>query len=198
MRGCKALAFWMALFLVAGCSTLPHKVDLLYKPTASIKGGKGTIYIAAGRHECNSGGVPVRWVVGSIQDGNGNAVDEIVSSIAPYDLVSDAFKRELESAGYTVVLSDDISKENGAGIRLGNAKVSVTEVPSYFSVDSKAEVSASLELWLSGAKVKQEEFNSGYSESYPRTEDRLQHVLQKSLEGLTTKAIPDIVRSLKR
>lgn len=189
----------IGLFLMAGCSTIPHKVDLLYKPLASTRGGSGKIYLVTDNSACNQEKLPIRWVIGNIQNEEGTSIEEIITPISPSDQVSDAFKQELESAGYTVYLDNNANPSTDSLIRLSNTKISLSEVPSFLKITSTVKISTTVEQWKSGKMLKKEEYETGYTDTYSRTqEQQMQSVLQKALEGITSKAVPDIIQTFSK
>ena len=197
---CKTFSV-LLLFLVgtlAGCASVPHRVDVMYLPSATAKGGGGKLYLSEPRVFCSSTPPSVRWVLGQIREKDGTFVDEIISPMSPRDQVNDALRLELEKSGYEVSLGDaGPDAVSGPYLRLSDVKVDLSAVPAWFKVTSTARVSLQLELWGSGRLLKKERYESGYQESYARTQsEEIQIVLQKALEGVTDKAVPDIVRAV--
>ncbi|MCM0082608.1 hypothetical protein L4X63_13490 [Geomonas sp. Red32] len=188
----------VAVMALAGCTSLPHRIDLMYIPSGPVKGGSGQIYLAAPKGATALPGEQLRWVVGEIKDSDGRVTDDITSPLAPRDQITDALTQELEKAGYQV-LKGEAPPEivSGPYLRLSDVKIDLTESPSWFKVTSSALVSAKLEIWRSGTLVKTERYDASFEESYARTQpEELQVLLQKALEGVTEKAIPDVIRNL--
>ena len=185
---------------MTGCSSLPHRVDLMYQPLATAKGGGGNLYLASAKAPEIGFQDKVLWVVGQIRDKDGTVIDDIVSPVSSRTQVTDALNQELAKAGYQVLLGE--ANPEGVAfpyLRVSEVKITLSEVPSWLKVTSSAKVSLKLEFWLSGKLLKNESYESEFKESYPRTQTReIQVVLQKALEEITDKAVADIVQTVGR
>ncbi|GFO55760.1 hypothetical protein GMSM_27670 [Geomonas sp. Red276] len=189
------IAVVMAL---AGCTSLPHRIDLMYIPSGPAQGGSGQLYLATPKGTTPVAGEQLRWVMGEVKDSDGRVIDDITSPLSPRDQVTDALTQELQKAGYQVLKGEAQPEAvSGPYVRLSDVKIDLSESPSWFKITSSAKVSARLEIWRSGTLVKTERYEASFEESYPRTRpEELQALLQKALGGVTDKAIPDVIRNL--
>jgi hypothetical protein len=189
----------MAAMAIAGCATVPHKVVLFYKPQGVAKGGGGKIRLVISEHSYRKDKVPVRWVIGEIMDSEGRQVEEIISPFSPHDQLNDAFKQELESAGYTVVMDSGATSSAEPLLRLSNIRLHLVQRPSLFKITTNVNVSATLEQWKAGSLVKKTEYEASYEDTYSRSQEmQVQTVMQKALEKITSRAVPDIIQTLAK
>ena len=104
--------------MVAGCASLDQNVTLLYQPVVKAAHGKGDVYLATAKGEAWEGKPgAIQWVVGKVKDSRSGGEGEILTSVAPGDLVLDALKEELTAAGYRTILG----KHTSAGGDKGNS-----------------------------------------------------------------------------
>ena len=73
---------------------------------ATYRGGNGPLELAATYSTRDSGSTPsTSWVIGKINNADGVTTGEIITSMHPWDIISDAFKQELTAAGYQINFS---------------------------------------------------------------------------------------------
>lgn len=185
--------------LSAGCAQVVHKVDVLYSPQSSYRGGTGLLQLAVsnGSADC-SPDASIRWVLGKIMDSEGNATGEIVSSIRPQDIVVDAFKQELGAAGYQISSPKQVDKYTEKGVVLTGISVKLEEVPSLAKLKSSCTLLVKMDLWKNGVVVKRSEYSSILSDVAVVDRELLPRSLfQKAIQDIMFQALPDIIRNLQ-
>jgi len=190
----------LALFMTMAerCAATEKYVNVLYQPSVYAGGGAGNLYLtAAGARSEPGKTVSTKWIIGKVKNNDGNETGDIVTTVAPGDLVLDAFNRELTNAGYKIIrvtaLPDDVTK----GISVDRAEIKMESVSSIIKDEGTGRLTVSLELWENGKKFKKLYYESGYSDSAFKGRDLLLHdILQKALQGIMEKAIPEIIKEL--
>jgi hypothetical protein len=91
--------------MITGCSTLDQNVTLLYQPVVKDAHVTGELYLATAKGESWEGKPgSIEWVIGKVKDSRSEEEGEVLTSVAPSDLVLDALKQELTAAGYNIML----------------------------------------------------------------------------------------------
>lgn len=188
----------LSVLLSAGCAQVAHKVDVLYAPIATYRGGTGALELVNSDDRRDSSSEPaLRWVLGQIKDSEGVASGDIISSIRPQDVIADAFKQELVAAGYHVSSAKKVDKYTGKGVVITNTSVQLDEVPSITRLESSCTILLNLELWKSGAVVKRFEYRSRFSDIAVVDRELLPRSLfQKAIQEIMHQALPDILQNL--
>ena len=197
----KYVTLVMSVFVVlaSGCAQVAHKVDVLYSPQATYRGGTGTLELAtADSAKGNKNTEPsMRWVVGHIKNDEGGVTGEIISPVRPQDVVSDAFKQELTAAGYKINFSKALDKQTGKGIVFTEISVTLEEVPSLVKLESSCNILLKIDLWANGTVINHTEYRSKVSDIAVKDRDQLSSDLyQKALQEVIQQAVPDIIRQL--
>jgi hypothetical protein len=182
----------------AGCAQVAHKVDVLYSPQATYRGGTGSLELATADSTRDSrSGPSIRWVLGQIKDTEGGATGEIISSIRPQDLIADAFEQELTAAGYKVSFSKALDKQTRKGVVFTNISVQLEEIPSLAKLESSCSILLKMDLWMNGAVFKRSEYRSKLSDIAVVDRDQLPgSIYQKAIQEIVHQAVPDIIRNL--
>jgi hypothetical protein len=196
----KIAFFLMGLLVIftVGCAHVAHKVDLMYSPLATYRGGTGSLELVNSDTTQVDGSNPsIRWLLGQIKNTEGVATGEIVSPVRPQDILTDALKQELSAAGYQVSISKAINKNTGKGVVLTDISVQLDEIPSLTKLESTCTIILKMDLWKNGAVVKHSEYRSELSDI--AVVDRAQlpgNLYQKAIQETTQQAVPDIIRLL--
>jgi hypothetical protein len=182
----------------AGCAQVAHKVDVLYSPLATYRGGTGSLELATvDSARDGRSGPSIRWVLGQIKDTEGAATGEIISSIRPQDVITDAFEQELTAAGYQISFSKALDKQTKKGVVFTSISVQLEEIPSLAKLESSCTILLKMDLWKSGAVVKRSEYRSKLSDIAVVDRDQLPGSLyQKAIQEIMYQAVPDIIRNL--
>ena len=192
------LLMGLVVVLTAGCAQVAHKVDVLYSPLATYRGGTGSLELVVDdKMRESDSGPSIRWVLGQIKNTEGVATGEIISTIRPQDVFADAFKRELTAAGYRIGFSKALDKFTGKGVVLTDISVQLEEMPSLARLESSCTILLKMDLWKSGTVVKRTEYRSKVSDISVVNRDQLPPSLyQKAIENIMQQAVPDIIRQL--
>ena len=184
--------------MVAGCASLDQKVTLLYQPVVKGSHGTGEVYLATAKGESWEGKPgTIQWVVGKVKDSRSGREGEILTSIAPGDLVMDALKEELTAAGYSIILVNSLPPEVNRGIVITRTDLNLDEDSSIIKADGSSRLTTSLELWKNGRKFKKIDYESRYSDLALRDRDLLlPNILQNTMQDLMKQAVPDLVKEL--
>ena len=186
------------VFLTAGCAQVSHKVDVLYSPLATYRGGNGALELVTVDSEPKSGSEPsIRWVVGKINNSEGGTTGEIISSMHPRDIIANAFKQELTAAGYQINFSKVLDTQTQKGIVFTDISVQLEEIPSFAKLESSCTILLKMDLWKNGSVVKRTEYRSKVSDVAVMDRDQLSPKLyQKAIHDTMQQAVPDIIRQL--
>ena len=184
------------LVLVAGCATTSRKVTMLYQPVVHDGKGAGTMYLA---------GVPgstdradIQWIVGTMKNSDGATVGDIVSPIAPADLVTDALNQELAAAGYSVSSVEALPSTAAKGIVVTGVDIHMNDVASLIKEEGTSRLKITVELWKNGAKFKKLSYESSFSDFAIKDRDQLlPTTLQKALQGAMDRAVPEIIAAFE-
>ncbi len=191
-----ACLIFSAMF--AGCATLDQKVTLLYQPVVKTAHGTGEVYLATAKGEAWHGKPgAIQWVVGKVKDSRSGREGEILTSVAPGDLVLDALKQELTAAGYRTIWVSTLSPEVTKGIVITRTDLNLDEDSSIIKADGSSRLTTSLELWKNGKMFKKIDYESRYSDLAVRDRDLLlPNILQNTLQDLMKQAVPDLIKEL--
>ena len=196
ITGMSVLALFMVL--AAGCAATDKYVNVLYQPSVYAGGGAGTLYLTAPGARSEQGKTAsAKWIIGKVINNDGNQTGEIVTTIAPVDLVLDAFNRELTNAGYKIFRVTALPGDVMKGISVDRAEIKMEDVSSIYKDEGTGRLIVSLDLWKNGKNFKKLYYESAYSDSAFKGRDLLlQDILQKALQGVMEKAVPEIVKEL--
>ncbi|HEY3309938.1 MAG TPA: hypothetical protein VGJ93_15910 [Desulfuromonadaceae bacterium] len=189
----------LAVIISSGCTQVAHRVDLLYSPLSTYRGGTGKLEIVDINAQRTSSTDPsIRWVLGQIKDSEGVAVAEVISGIPPYEVITDAFKQELSAAGYRVTFSKALDKSAAKGIIFTDISVQLDEMPLVGRLETSCAIVLKLEIWKSGGVVNRLEYRSKFSDTAIKERDLLpQTVFQQAIREVILKAVPDIITQLE-
>lgn len=181
--------------LVMGCATASQKVTVLYQPVVHDGSGSGELYLAGATG--TAGHAEVQWVVGTVKNNDGEPLGDIVSPVAPTDLVMDAFRQELTAAGYTTKLVGSLPQGGAKGIVVTGTDIRLEEVSSLVKAEGTSRVKVSVEVWKQGSVVKKLDYEVRISDfAVKDREELLPAILQKALQGVMTQAVPEVIKAL--
>ncbi|SNB47869.1 hypothetical protein [Geobacter sp. DSM 9736] len=182
--------------LLAGCATTDRRVNILYEPSVGAKGGTGDLYLVGDRE---AQGKKVQWVIGEVINNRKEQVGNIVTDLAPAELVLDAFAAELRSAGYRVVMSRSIPADVDKGLVLGDVSITLREVDGLFQSEARNKMKVAIEVWRKGVKLTKLDYETEYVDSTVRDRRRLaEETLRTSLRNFLRQAVPEIIRKLEQ
>ena len=188
----------LLVFFTAGCAQVVRKVDVLYSPLGTYRGGSGPLELVTHDSPRDSGSEPsIRWVLGKISNTEDVATGEIVSSMHPRDIISDAFKQELTAAGYQINFSKALDSQTKKGIVFTNITVQIDEVSSLAKLESTCTVLLKMDVWKNGSVIKRTEYRSKVSDVAVMDRDQLApNIYQKAIHDTMHQAVPDIIHQL--
>jgi len=193
-----ALAFSTTLF--AGCAARTMPVSFVYAPLGETKGGSGELFLASAR--CDAAAMApageLRFVIGTTRNYEGTVTGEMVSQLAPEDLVLDALKRELTLAGYHLECGTAMPAGIAKGVELTAVKVNLEEKAGLSKSEVSGRVETSLEIWQDGKKVRKLSYQSQNSDVAVLERERLpRQLIEQGLHEVMKQAVPEIVGILK-
>ncbi len=183
--------------ILSGCAT-DRKITPLYQPSVFATGGSGALYLSASGARPGSGkDGSVQWIIGKVKNSDGDTVGDVVTPIAPADLVLDAFTQELTKAGYKVMRVSTLPGNVAKGVDISGLNLNLVEVSSIMRSEGTSSVTISLELWKNGKKFKRLDYQTGYSDyAIKDRELLLPETLQKALRNLMEQAVPEIIKNM--
>ena len=189
----------LAVLTSSGCAQVAQRVDVLYSPLATFRGGTGNLEIVDLNAQRTSSTDPsLRWAIGQIKDSEGMPVNEVISSIPPYEVITDAFKQELSTAGYRVTSAKALDKSTAKGVVFTDISVQLDEMPLAGRLETSCAIMLKLEIWKSGAVVNRLEYRSKYTDTAVKERQLLpQAVFQQAIREVVQKAVPDIISQLE-
>ncbi len=185
--------------LASGCAQVGRKVEVVYAPLATFKGGTGVLELAATDSAPVTGSTAsLRWVIGTISSPGGTTQGEVVSSVSPREVLADAFKQELSATGYQIKSSPALDKETKRGIVFTDVSVKIDEIQAMSKLESSCAILLKMDLWENGQVVKHSEYQSKLSDIVVMDRDLLSSKLyQKAIQDMVQQAVPDIVKMFK-
>ena len=190
-----ALVLLGVTFSAMGCATAGQRVDFMYEATGAAVGGSGEFYLAKDIQSPSRG----EWELGDITGGDGKKLGDIVTGNAPADMIRDAYRQELEEAGYTVQLVTTLPQDVAKGMRIVGATVRLDEKRHLFKSEAACTLSLSLELWRNGRLMNRLRYVAADSESaFTGGRPLLRSALQKALHDVMTRSMPEIVETIEQ
>jgi hypothetical protein len=197
----KTLLFLLALFAAVvfqGCAHGDKRVNIVYQPVAKARGGSGIVYLVQGVKQPPAQAPAVQWVLGDVTNGDREILGKVRTDIPPAGLVLDALNEELRNAGYRTMTLDVMPAGVDKGIVLTDAILRLDDVHSAFSDEANCLLKVGLQQWRGGAATRNLEYQAEYSDTAVTGRDRLpSKVLQKTLQILMKRAIPEVVRVME-
>ena len=198
-------SFWQILITCAllvsvqGCATTDRRVNLLYQPTANVKGGSGTVYLVQGVRSASRQAAGIQWILGSITKSSGEKSGNVVTDTAPANLAMDALKQELKSAGYNIVQSEAMPAGARKGVLLHEVSLKLDEKSGVVSDEANCSVRMSLQPWRNGKPVDRLSYEAEYSETAVTDRDLLlSKTLQTALQLVMKRSVPEVVNVLEK
>lgn len=184
---------------LAGCATTDQNVRLDYQPTVNAAGGKGDLYVAISAEKYPlAGRTDVEWVLGAIKDADGNQTGKLLSSLAPKDLVADAFIQELNAAGYKVRLVKSLPADAVKGLDFTGITLKLDEAVELVKMQAKGSLQVNVSVWKNGTLIKRLDYENSSSNTSMRTDSTvMDKTLLDTVVTCTRRAVPDILTLLE-
>jgi hypothetical protein len=184
--------------LLQGCATGDKRVDILYRPVAEAKGGSGDLYLVQGVRPAGGQAPGIQWVLGSITKDD-EKLGNIVTDVAPANLVMDALNQELTRAGYRVLTTATVPSDAAKALSLTDVTLKLGDKHSVVKDDAECAVRMTVQPWRNGKVVSNLSYDAQYSETVASDRDKLlANTLQKTLQLLMNQAVPEIVKTLEQ
>lgn len=186
------------VFMTAGCVQVAHKVDVLYSPLATFRGGTGPLELVIVETVRSGDTEPApRWVIGKIKTTDGDVTGEVISSLHPQDVMADAFNLELLAAGYQISFSKALDNTTKKGIVFTEVSVQLDEIPLFAMLESSCSILLKMDVWKNGVVVKRTEYRSKVSDVAVIDREQLpRNLYQKAIHDTIQQAVPDILQQL--
>ena len=186
-----------SVLLISGCVTVNQRVDLLYEPTGTAKGGFGEFNLTEAPDIRPHSGEKIggQWVLGNIFDKDGEKVANVVTSRSPNDLIIDVFSQELKSSGYKAVqVIKSLPTGVGKGLRIVDVKIDLDKTTKLFMSEATCSVKITVQPWRDGNATNTLKYEAVLTTSKITDRDRIvTDILQKTLQKVMAKAMPEIV-----
>jgi hypothetical protein len=139
----------------------------------------------------------VQWIVGEVKNSDGTVRGNIVIPVSPATIVRDALQQELQKGGYQVqAVMGTLPAGTESGLVLSAVSLHLDETGNLIKAESECRVSFSVEVWKKGAKVNTLSYEARYSDFAIKDRDKLhQAVLQKGLESILKRAVPELIKA---
>jgi hypothetical protein len=199
-RGVIRLLTMAAIFTgLMGCATPDRRADILYRPAGYATGGSGDLYLVQGVRRPAGEAAGIQWVLGKVTDDDGKQLANIVTDTAPANLVVDALNQELKRAGYNVIVTDSAPAQVNKALTLKEVSILVNDTHSAVRDEAKCTVKMSVEPRRQGSVTGLSAYEAEYSDTGFTDRSHIPaDVLQKALQLLMTRAVPDMVKTLEQ
>jgi hypothetical protein len=185
--------------LLQGCATGDKRVDILYHPVAEAKGGAGDLYLVQGVRPEGGQAPGIQWILGTVAKDDGEKLGNIVTDVAPANLVMDALNQELTRAGYRVLTTASLPSGADKALSLNSVSIKLNDKHSVVKDEAECSVRMTVQPWRNGSAVSNLSYDARYSETVASDRDELpSKTLQKALQLLMKQSTPEIVRTLEQ
>jgi hypothetical protein len=200
MRNILTLAIIIITAIVAGCATVgDQRVDVLYQRTVYADRGTGDFYLAQESSVPSSGTTPIQWIIGDITNNDGQKLGNIVTDVAPTDLLTEAFIQEFKGSGYNVFRESPIPQGATKGLKLKSVTMKLEEVKSVPKATAKCKVKISIEPWLNGKATSKLEYEAEYEDTAITDRDELlSKAMLQAIQTLMARSVPEIIKTLEQ
>ena len=200
IRNIQTLAIMMITAIVAGCATVgDQRVDILYQRTVYADRGTGDLYLAQESSAPSTGTTPIQWIIGEIKNNDGEKLGNIVTDVAPTDLLMEAFIQELKGSGYNVFRESPIPQGATKGLKLKSVTIKLEEVKSVPKATATCKVKISIEPWLNGKATNKLEYEAEYDDTAITDRDELlSTTMLQTIQTLMARSVPEIIKTLEQ
>jgi hypothetical protein len=181
--------------LTAGCATVgDERANILYRSSANASGGKGDFYLVQEVVTPSGGTNPIQWIVGDITNGDGVKIGDVVTDVAPSDLLANALVQEFKSVGFNVIQERTMPNDVTNGLKLKSATMKLEEVKRVTRNDATCSMKFVVELWRNGKATNKLQYESVYTDSAVTDRDELlSKAMLQTIQTLMKRAVPEIV-----
>ena len=200
IRHIHALVIILITAILAGCATTgDQRVDILYQRIVYTERGTGDLYLAQESSVPSTGTTPIQWIIGEITNNDGEKLGNIVTDVAPTDLLMEAFIQEFKGSGYNVFRESPIPQGATKGLKLKSVTIKLEEVKSVPKATAKCKVKISIEPWLNGKAVNKLEYEAEYEDTAITDRDELlSKAMLQAIQTLMARSVPEIIKTLEQ
>ncbi len=200
IRNIHTLAIIMITAIVAGCATVgDQRVNILYQRTVYADRGTGDLNLAQESSVPSTGTTPIQWIIGEITNNDGEKLGNIVTDIAPTELLMEAFTQELKGSGYNVIRESPIPQGAIKGLKLKSVTIKLEEVKSVPKANAKCKVKISIEPWLNGKTANKLEYEAEYDDiAITDRDELLSKTMLQAIHALMARSVPEIIKTLEQ
>lgn len=180
------------LLLVSGCARYARNVNTLYEPSATVRGGTGEVYIVIPESR-QTHSSDIKWVLGTVKDGDNKNIDEVFSSRSPAEIIQAALGQELKRAGYTVIPTTKRPAAKQRVIDLTKSVIELDQISDLADLKAKCRVLMGVDVFKNGQQIKRIQYESTSSKTDIKDRDMLaRNVLEDALQSVMLEVMPDL------
>lgn len=191
------LVLLTAITLLTGCATYARNVDQEYVASGKVSGGSGDVHIVIPEMP-NAESKQTSWVLGVVSNDSGKIIDQLTTVRPSYEIVSEAFVKELTQSGYNVIASASLEKLIEREIVITNVFIELVQTVSLITTNANSKVLISLDIWNHGELVKSLELQASISEKSATARDEVAKIVfLKALESAIKNNVPILITLLE-
>lgn len=180
------------MLLTSGCARYARTVNTLYEPTATIRSGRGEVYLVIPEKQ-QTQSANIKWEIGKVKDDDNNIIDDVVSPRSPAEIMQDALGLEFTKAGYTVILTSKRPSGEQQVIDISNSEIDLEQISDVAYIKSKCRLLMGVEVFKKGQLIKRLQYESTSSKTDVKDRDMLaRNVLKDALQSVMLKAVPEL------
>jgi hypothetical protein len=180
------------LLLVSGCARYARNVNTLYEPSAAVRGGSGEVYIVIPESR-QTHSSDIKWVLGTVKDGDNKNIDEVFSSRSPAEIIQAALGQELKRAGYTIIPTTKRPAAKQRVIDLTKSVIELDQISDLADLKAKCRVLMGMDVFKNGQQIKRIQYESTSSKTDIKDRDMLaKNVLEDALQSVMLEVMPDL------
>jgi hypothetical protein len=145
---------------------------------------------------------PDPTTVGNIRNGYGMVTAQVRSNSDVAMWVANSLIGGLEQAGYRVERAETVeTAQTPIAIDIGVSRVFTEYVPTFFTIDGKADVAAQVEVYKQGQRILRRVYTGKYENAnfvVATSAGEYQELLNEAMKDFLQKAIPDLTNSLAK
>lgn len=186
------LAVLAGTMLLSGCARYARNINALYEPSATVRGGGGDVYIIVPESQQTKSS-DIKWVLGSISDGENKKIDEVFSPRSSAEIIQAAFALEFKKAGYTVITAAKRSGSEQRVIDITKAEIQLDQISDLIDIKSECRVLVGVDILKKGQLIKRLQYEATSTRTDIKDRDLLaESVLHDSLQSIMLKAVPEL------
>jgi len=214
-----ALLTWCAVTF-AGCASLPQKEPLQHRAAGNETGRSGVVYLALkGNDWSDSPGmkplplsknlsslkvlprkkviIPQKISIVEVEAGHRIAVAKVVMPVYSGDLLIDALRQELTTAGFTVRLVRELPGTVGSGIVISLISADLRQASGLFILEGSCHMQMEVDVWQNGTRAYSQRYASKVSDyAFTNRDQLLLKLMMMATKNIMSESMPEIVTKL--